>query len=166
MSFQAKKATMPKRLHGGIPANARFWYQVEQTPTCWLWKGSLKGQKGYGAIKVKDKKIAAHRFSWQLRYGLEIPKGYFLCHTCDNPQCVNPEHLFLGTPKDNSQDAISKNRMAIGSKNANARLNEEMVISIRKRFDDGETYSSLAKEFGVTWAAIKGIVVRTSWRHI
>src|SRR5574342_284261 len=93
---------------------ARFWARVQKTPTCWLWLGT-KRHLGYGVVRIggtrqKRRSILAHRFTWELMYG-PIPPGLHVCHHCDNPPCVRPSHLFLGTQRDNMQDAMRKGRL-------------------------------------------------------
>lgn len=86
----------------------RFYNKVNKTNSCWLWTGSLTGN-GYGKINIDKKYISTHRLAWELVNG-PIPEGMHICHTCDTRLCVNPEHLFLGTPKDNAMDREQKGR--------------------------------------------------------
>lgn len=88
----------------------QFWNKVQKTTKCWLWIGGSKHPFGYGIFSVNRKSRQAHRISWELTRG-PIPSGMCVCHTCDVPACVNPDHLFLGTMKDNNADRSKKGRI-------------------------------------------------------
>lgn len=101
-----------KTNHGGrekVPARSRFESKVTKTDTCWIWNGK-KNNKGYGLIYAGRNNVLAHRFSYEMKFG-KIPKGKFGCHKCDNPICVNPDHIFIGTQHDNMRDASLKGRL-------------------------------------------------------
>jgi hypothetical protein len=90
----------------------RFFDKVNKTNSCWLWTAGSRGKTGYGAFKINNKVVDAHRVSYTLYKG-EIPNGMYVCHTCDNRKCVNPEHLFLGSAKENWQDGFDKGRIKL-----------------------------------------------------
>ena len=130
---------------------------------CWGWNGSTL--KGYGRFNYRDKSILATRGSWLIHFG-DIPDGLYVLHKCDNPICSNPEHLFLGTAKDNMQDKIQKGRDAIGERNGSSKLTNKKVLKIRDLFLHGVTYKEIMKEFNVAENTIYCIKSRKTWRHI
>lgn len=139
----------------------RFWAKVERGPECWLWRGFLD-KNGYG----KFNKEWAHRVAYKLGNG-PITDGLLVLHRCDNPPCVNPAHLFLGTYLDNSLDIKRKGRGNIGAKHGLAKLTDEAVTEIRRRYaDEKATQSELAAEFGVVRTCISLIVTGRAWRHL
>lgn len=144
---------------------ARFWAKVAKSDGCWLWTASRRG-KGYGAISVDGKLRIAHRFSYEMHCG-PIPDGMFVCHRCDVPACVNPDHLFLGTVRDNTADKMAKGRYRqvplIGESNGRTKLTAEAVVAIRT---SGLSLRKAAVEFGVSPRQIWAIRRREIWRHI
>lgn len=149
----------------------RFWRFVKKTDNCWIWTGH-KDRAGYGTFGVpKGRMLRAHRYSWKIAHG-EIPDSQILVmHKCDNPSCVNPEHLFLGSQKDNSADKVSKNRQAKGSHQGLSKVTEDQVHTIRDRYIHGQrgglnTTRRLSKEFGISLATVKQIVSGKTWKHV
>lgn len=137
--------------------------------SCWPWIGT-RNNKGYGMFMVTSpKKIPASRASWMLFRG-EIPAGMSVCHECDNPACVNPSHLFLGTHADNMHDMHNKKRHKyvahVGSKNGFARLDESKVSTIKAMLRAGVTHKAIAKTFGVAASGISHIASGKSWKHV
>lgn len=143
----------------------RFFDLVQITDGCHLWTGRLSG--GYGTICGGAKgPLLAHRLAYEYAIG-PIPDGLLVCHTCDNPPCVNPAHLFVGTNDDNMADMARKGRQAKGEKSGMAKLTEEDVVNIRKKYRKG-IYGQviLAREFGVTHQNIAAIVKVRTWKHV
>lgn len=142
-------------------------YSVNLFSGCWEWQAALN-REGYGEYAINRKTFRAHRVSFMIHKG-DIPEGLYVCHTCDNTVCVNPEHLFLGTQADNMRDRNKKGRanMPQGEKMWCAKLTDENIKEIRKlakttRF----TQEMLAKEFGVSGRSISGIISRQTWKHV
>lgn len=163
---------------------ARFWAKVQRVDEgCWLWTGHAV--KGYGSFMVRGKIVRGSRFSYELHKG---PIGdLYVCHACDNPTCVNPDHLFLGTAKDNLYDAIRKGRFPVprdevkaraslaatgtwfpsGEQHPQARLNAEIILEIRRLHASGAmNQSQMARRFGVAPKTVNHIVHRRTWAHV
>jgi hypothetical protein len=145
-----------------IDLNVRFWEKVDKTVSCWLWTGS-KNNMGYGRINIKGKVQLAHRISFEMNHGA-IVKGLKVLHKCDNPLCVNPKHLKLGTQKENLQDMYKKGRACVGEDKPNAKLNKEKVTYIRSRYrSGGVSQRSLAKEVGISQSILCQVINKKRW---
>lgn len=145
------------------PLEARFWEKVAISDGCWEWNAYRQGP-GYGIFAVgaghRGKTVKAHRMAWTLTHGA-IPEGMSVCHRCDNPPCVRPDHLFLATHDENMLDKAVKKRAYASprDKNPAAKLTTEQVETIRKRYALGHiTQAQLGREFGVTGAAVSYLV--------
>jgi hypothetical protein len=163
------------------PLDVRFFAKVQKTDGCWVWIGSAS-PLGYGRINVDGVPRIAPRISWQLHNG-DIPDGMSVCHRCDNPRCVNPDHLFLATHSGNMQDMVSKNRHAAktrperyargdrhgshthperwrrGETSPAAKLSDADVERIRHRYATEQcSLTSLGKEFGVSRTHIRRLI--------
>jgi hypothetical protein len=151
-----------------VTPQGRFAAQVVRRSAdpdaCWEWTGA-ENNKGYGIIVVRGRRWSTHRYSWFIHKG-PIPDGMQVCHTCDNPPCVNPDHLFLGTHAENLQDASRKGRMHPGSRHGMARLSEADVQWIRRLHLMGESGTSIAGRFEVHPNTIYSVLKGQSWRHV
>ena len=141
----------------------RFFAKVRKTDGCWLWTAGKYGQYGYGGFWWMGRTHTAHGVSWVLHCG-PIPSGLSILHRCDIPLCVNPSHLFVGTRKDNLQDANNKGRWpSYGVSNGSAKLDRDRVEQIRFLFCSGASLRALAKQFGVHHRTIFKIVHGKLW---
>jgi len=144
----------------------RFWGQVRvlNSETCWPWTG-LKNKRGYGRFFFKNTDFVTHRISYFLSFGSLPP--LLVCHKCDNPRCVNPEHLFLATSPENTYDRNKKQRDARGEGHGMHKLSEAQVQEIRRlRFKQKMSTPKIAKLFQVTTTNIFWIVNGQSWKHL
>ncbi len=131
---------------------------------CWDWSRSLH-HSGYTSLRIDGVQTSGHRASWMIHKG-DIPKGMLVCHTCDNRKCTNPDHLFLGTHKENVQDMIVKKRGSCGSKHHEAKLDEEKIKEIKKLLALGVTCTRIAEDYGVSDGCIWFIKNGKSWKHV
>jgi len=154
----------------------RFWAKVNKTDTCWLWTAAkIGGGYGYFAVLPKNETRgwnsgsickAAHRVSW-IMHNSNIPEGLLVLHKCDNPSCVNPAHLFLGTFRDNSTDMVRKGRQAKGEDNGGGvKLTNKSVKEIRILNKMDFSHATVAKLYGVSRTLVKRIIKRQLWKHI
>lgn len=170
--------SMPPR--STIPIDVRFWALVKKTTdnSCWEWQGRRNEQRGgYGTFSpARGRDYRAHRFAWELTHGA-IPDGTDVCHSCDNPPCCRPDHLFLGDAAANVADMVSKGRSTTGSTHGLSKLTEAQVIEIRRRYDAApktprgrvlgpDSQPKLAKEFNVSTMTIGLITQRKTWLHV
>lgn len=138
---------------------------IDPITGCWNWMGGIRSC-GYGGIKIANKTYLTHRISYQVHIG-DIADGMFVCHKCDNPRCINPDHLFLGTPRDNVVDAICKGRIAPivstkgrfkpGRRAHNRLLPDDKVIQIKKMINDGLKVCEIANKANVNRSVVADI---------
>lgn len=163
-----------------VPLVERFWSKVQKSDGCWEWTAN-RTRFGHGLIWRDGTTDGAHRVSWEIANDQPVPPGMFVCHHCDNPPCVRPDHLFIGTPKDNTVDAARKGRMARGDRHS-SRTHPERVVrgerakqhkipeadipGIRAAVAAGADQLAIASKYGVTRQAIWNIANRKTWKHV
>lgn len=154
------------------PVDERFWRQVRKTSGCWEWMGKAKDPRGYGQIGLGGKgakQELVHRFSYQLHKG-PIPEGLVVMHACDNPRCVNPDHLSVGTPSENIRDAVRKGRwkaippLHIGEKQHSSKLTAEKVLYMRA--NPQIPTKQFCEEYGCAPSSIRKARAGLSWKHL
>jgi transposase len=126
---------------------------------------ACKTKAGYGQLSVDRKMMFTHRLSYEANIG-PIPEGLHVLHSCDNPCCINPDHLRVGTPADNAQDKIDRGRILLGEKHGGAKITENDVIEILRLNEFGVSKKDLARAFGVSASSISLIVKGINWKHI
>lgn len=143
---------------------AHFWELVEKTDSCWIWRGSIHWN-GYGSFHSRPYgKKNAHRWAWALTHDTMPPSSIDVCHSCDNRRCVRPDHLFLGTRRDNMRDAANKGRTLIGEQHPNAKLTDEQVRQLRSiKASQGITNAALGRQFGVSASQVSMICAGKRW---
>lgn len=161
--------------HHGLSKKERFnkWWKEDPVTGCWNWTGKLL-DTGYGQFNLTGSRpVLSHRAAWILYKG-DIPDNpssaygtYYMCHTCDNPACVNPDHLFLGDQQANMDDKMGKDRhnygVSRGVNHGNAKVTEDDVRAIRA---SSESLSALAKRYGVARSTMAAIRKRETWQHV
>jgi len=153
----------------------RFWLCVDKTGDCWNWIGRKRDTSkyprllAYGVFRVKFKTYSAHRYSWQMHNG-PVPKGVCVLHKCDNPGCVRPDHLFLGTQKQNVADMVAKDRTSRGERHPMSKLTDDLVRKIRATkvipFSRTEGTVAQAKKLGVGLRMFHLVRNGLRWKHV
>lgn len=142
---------IPKACETCCSIKCRLLFGIKKQDGCWIWQGS-KSSSFYGKVRINGKTFSTHRASYFVFNG-DIPEGLWVCHKCDTPLCINPEHLFLGTASENRRDAMSKNRLKsiIGENNNQARFTKLQIDEMRALRSDGFTYERLSRIFNCSY---------------
>jgi hypothetical protein len=130
---------------------------------CWIWVKKLD-KSGYGKISIKGKTLSSHRVSWEIFNKKKVPSGMCVLHKCDNPNCVNPKHLFIGTVHQNVEDMMVKGRQAKGDDIHGSKLTPKQIIRIKRMIR--KNYALIAEKYGVTTETVSNIAKQKTWGHV
>ena len=165
-----------------ISSVERFWRKVNKTDGCWIWTAARQ-RRGYGAFWTPEKIYPAHRWIYQVLNG-PISLDLQVCHHCDNPPCVRPDHLFVGTRRDNMLDCARKGRRGMqphpansqfrnrrtiqcrGEDQGNAKLTTAQVLEMRQLANEGATAAAVARKFSINAGHVRRIIARKAWTHV
>jgi hypothetical protein len=147
--------------HMTLPERLEYLSERVTESGCQIWTAHVS-KKGYGRIGVNNKVMMAHRVAYEVANGA-IPKGMAVCHRCDVPSCINPNHLFLGTFYENSMDMVKKGRHKHGESHFAAKLTDEDILKIRS---DNRSGSQIAKDYGISKNYISNIKLKKNWSHV
>lgn len=160
---QMVRCSVSRRNPRVLLVSERFWGKVDKGSDCWEWQ-AYRNPAGYGLFRFDGRDQRAQRVAWQLTNG-SIPEGMFVCHHCDNPACVRPSHLFLGSPLENSRDCVRKGRQARGTRNSQSKLSERDVFEIRRLATETDLLQrEIAGRFGVTQCHVSEIISYKTWQ--
>lgn len=158
LATKVDRSELERRFHKYLPAD-------RQPDECWEWRGH-RDHKNYGCVYYIER-LAAHRVSLYLAGRLPSLRGLpWALHHCDNPPCVNPQHLYAGTPADNARDRAQRQLDRFARGEAKSHLKRSDVLEIRRRHRDGESQDAIAADFGVTQSAVSAICLRKAWAHV
>lgn len=143
----------------------RLWAKTQKSDTCWVWIGAHL-ISGYGHMTINKKRVTVHRLSWEVHNG-PIPIGMEILHRCDNPPCIRPDHLFIGTNQDNVDDMVSKKRHTYGDRNGHAVFTDdqarEILYLLRTKQATGR---QIAQQYGVDETTISKMRLGITWKHL
>lgn len=173
LEWRKKISENMKRLHREgkasiavrIPLEKRFWAKVRKSEICWEWVGAYRSSRGYGHVRINGRSEYAHRICWVMMFG-SIPEGMCVCHHCDNPKCVRPDHLFLGDRSDNMTDAALKGRIPKPKDFISAKLSQDQVREIREFVFTPDQIIQKSKQLGVHRQTVKRIILGKTWRGL
>lgn len=141
-----------------------FWKKIKKLKNgCWEWQLSHNG-RGYGAASYNGKDMGAHRLAFKFTHGY-LPN--FVCHTCDNPSCCNPKHLFAGDAKTNALDRTVKGRTLFGNNHRRSKLTDKQVLKLRKEYIEKKIpRKELAQKYNISLSNVYSVVLKNTWKHV